>query len=295
MHRFLLLVTLLALSAIAAQAAEAPATVTIPDCLVSLINEAQVPAREAGFIAKIDIHEGQQVAADELMARIDDSQARMDLRIAEADYKAAKAEADSTVNVDYAKATYDSSVAEWNRAIDANKKTPHAVAETEVEKLRLTCVQTQLAIQKARNDLTIAGHKAEVSLGKMNATEEAVKRRQIKSPLNGVVVDVKRHVGEWVQAGEPMAYVVGLDRLRLEGILNSGEFEHVEINGRPVIVTVKFARGHEEAFNGKIVFVDPLVRARGKFRVWAEVENRKVGDSWLLLPGRNASMTIQLR
>jgi multidrug efflux pump subunit AcrA (membrane-fusion protein) len=134
-----------------------------------------------------------------------------------------------------------------------------------------------------------------VSEGKCDAAAEAVNRRQITSPLDGEVVEVKKNAGEWVQAGETVAHVVRLDRLRIQGFLYATEFEHGEIAGRPVSVTVQLARGHQETFSGKVVFVDPLIAARGRFRVRAEVTNRQANGQWLLLPGLNAEMTIQLK
>jgi hypothetical protein len=47
-------------------------------------------------------------------------------------------------------------------------------------------------------------------------------------------------------------------------------------------------------FTGKIIYISPLVQAGGEYRVWAEVSNRQENGQWLLRPGLNAEMTIQL-
>jgi multidrug efflux pump subunit AcrA (membrane-fusion protein) len=299
MHSFALIIGILA--ATTAQAAKAPpAAVIVKDCLVSLITngEALVPAREAGFLAELGAVEGQAVANGDLLGRIDDTQAKSDHKIAGFEFEAAKAEAESKVNVDYAVATNLVSRADYKRAVDANLQVRNSVPAAEVDKLQLTIRQTDLAIDKARNDLKIAGYKAQVSEGKRDAAAEAIIRRRICSPLDGMVVELKKNRGEWVQAGETVAHVERLDRLRIEGFLNASEVEHGEISGRPVTVTVQLARGHQETFTGKVVFVNPNIEARGHvlvFRVRAEVDNRQANGQWLLLPGLNAEMTIQLR
>ena len=43
-----------------------------------------------------------------------------------------------------------------------------------------------------------------------------------------------------------------------------------------------------------ITFVNPLVQAGGEYRVWAEVVNRQENGEWLLRPGLEAEMTIDV-
>jgi multidrug resistance efflux pump len=152
-----------------------------------------------------------------------------------------------------------------------------------------------LSIEKSKVELRIAGLQAKVSEAELAAATEKVERRRIKSPLDGQVQKLNRHVGEWVQAGEPVLRVVQVNRLRTEGFLNISEFAPEEISGRPVTVQVVFARGRTETFNGKIVFVDPMVEAGGQYLVRAVIQNREENGQWLLRPGMNAEMTIQLK
>ena len=56
-----------------------------------------------------------------------------------------------------------------------------------------------------------------------------------------------------------------------------------------------FARGRNETFKGDIVFVDPMVEADGQYLVRALIKNREENGQWLLRPGMDAEMTIQLK
>jgi hypothetical protein len=76
--------------------------------------------------------------------------------------------------------------------------------------------------------------------------------------------------------------------------LNAADFSPSEVSSRPVQVSVQLARGRTASFQGKIVFVNPLVDAGGVYRVWADVVNRRDGDQWLLRPGLEADMTIDV-
>ena len=91
-----------------------------------------------------------------------------------------------------------------------------------------------------------------------------------------------------------MARVVRMDTLQVEGFLNANEFNPHEIADRLVTVEIQLAGGQPLPVQGRIVFVSPLIQAGGKFRVSAEVENRREGGQWILNPGTDAAMTIHL-
>ena len=57
-------------------------------CLISLVEEARVPAREAGVLVELSIKEGDTLARGDTIARIDDSQPRFERRKAQAEHDA---------------------------------------------------------------------------------------------------------------------------------------------------------------------------------------------------------------
>lgn len=311
------LTTLILAASLAAAAPEATSSATSPArkgadrvtltrCLVSLVDEAQVPAKEPGALTQLDVHEGDQVTRGQLLARIDDVRTAAALKVATLKLKAAKEEAASDVNVRYARAANDVAKQERAAAEEANRKSANTFAESEVRKMQLEERRTELAIEQSALELRLAGTKAEVGEAEVEAAAEDVERRKIVSPLEGVVVRVNRHVGEWLQPGDPLLHVVRIDKLRVEGLVDATDvtdgqgrvvaegFAPAEIAGRPVTVRVPLERGRGETFQGKVVFVSPVVQAGGQYRVWAEVPNRKQGEHWLLRPGLLAEMTIHL-
>jgi hypothetical protein len=81
--------------------------------------------------------------------------------------------------------------------------------------------------------------------------------------------------------------------LRVEGVLSAAKFSPAEVAGRRVVIEVELAYGVEK-FAAAVDYVGSLVEAGDDFRVWAEVDNVKKDNHWVLLDGLNAKMTILL-
>jgi len=266
--------------------------VQLTHCLVSLIEDVQVPAREAGALTNVGVVEGQYVTQGQLLAQIDDQQPRLDKLAAELERDAALVKAQDNIEVRYAEAAFEVAAAELERAVSIERKNANAVTQQDIEKLRLAKRRDELQIERSKLELRVAKMNADVHQATVKSADDAVARRQIISPLAGVVVTLFHEKGEWVAAGEPVLQVIRVDRLRVEGFVSGAEIGPEEIAGRPVSVEVQLAGGRTARFNGKVVFVSPLVQAGDKYRVRAEVENRTENGNPLLRPGMSATMTI---
>jgi len=263
-------------------------------CLVSLIEEAKVPAREPGVLVELRVREGDVISKGALIARIDDDQPQMERRKAKAEHDQAVTKAKSDVDVRYAVAAELVAEAEHKKALESHAKVPGSVTEVERDRLKLSEKKGELQIEQAELEQRLATLAAQSKEVEVLAAENAIDRRLIKSPLDGVVVQVFPHEGEWMQPGDPLARVVRTDRLRVEGYVDSARHDPAEVSGRAVTAEVTLAGGRRESFTGRIVFTSPLVESGGDYRVFAEVENRQDSGSgqWLLRPGQTATMTI---
>jgi multidrug efflux pump subunit AcrA (membrane-fusion protein) len=263
-------------------------------CLVSLIEEAKVPAREAGVLVELPLREGDTLAKGDEIARIDDDQPRMEKRRAQAEHDQAVAKAESDVDVRYAVASLEVAKAELAKAVEAARRVPGSVTEVELNRLRLNVEKTQLQIEQANLEQRVS-KLAAVSKGvEVEAADNSINRRLIASPLDGVVVQVFPHLGEWMQPGDPLARVVRTDRLRIEAYVDVARWDPEMIRDRPVTAEVVLAGDRHETFPGRIVFVSPLVESGGDYRVFAEVDNRQAPGSgqWVLRAGQTATLTI---
>jgi macrolide-specific efflux system membrane fusion protein len=261
---------------------------------VFLIEDVQVPAREAGVITRLEAGAGEQVPRGRLLGQIDDRQSQYAKLSAELEREAALERAGDDIEVRYAEASLGVAEAELKQNEEINRRSPGSVSAAEMRRLKLTRHRAELQIVRSRLDLKIAGMTADVHQATVAAAEENIDRRKIVAPFDGVVVDVLRQRGEWVDAGEPVLRLIRLDRVRVEGFFDASQFNPEEVSGRPVTVEIERAHGQRVRLPGTVVFISPLVQAGNKYRVRVEVENHQHEGHWLLGPGMNASMVIHI-
>jgi len=271
----------------------------LPHCLVSLVDEADVPAQEPGVITALTVKEGQRVAKGDLLARIDDVQAQCEKRKAQAEKAAAVEQATNDITVRYAQAEADVALFAYLKSKQAYDAVPGSVTQVDLKRLNLEHERAVLSIDKAKLDMRVAAFTAEEKGAEADAADEAIRRRQIKAPLDGVVSQITPHLGEWVKPGDSVVHILRMDRLQVEGFLEAKQYPQSEIRDRTVTVTLKGAKNTEPVeFTGRIVFVSPQEEAGNEYRIKAEVENRLVPGSnveWLLHPGTNVTMRIDLK
>src|SRR5438552_17365565 len=114
----------LAVLILAAPPAGHPRDVQITHCLVSLIEDVQVPAREAGALNSVAVVEGQYVTQGQLLAQIDDRQPKLDKVAAELERDAALVKAQDDIEVRYSQAAFAVAGAELERALAVERISP---------------------------------------------------------------------------------------------------------------------------------------------------------------------------
>lgn len=268
----------------------------IPSCLVSLDADVQVPALESGPLVEVLVREGDYVQAKSLMARIDDEQPQLQRFAAERELRAALAQAEDDIAIRFAQAALEVSAAELQRSLDINRRAgQQTISEAEINKQRLEKHRNELQIDRSRLEQRVAILTAEVKEAEVKASEASIGRRRIVAPLDGLVADVLRQKGEWVNAGDPVLRILRMDRLRVEGFLDGARYNPADVARRPARVTFTLAGGRRVELPGQIVFVNPEVQAGNKHRVRALVQNRQEQGEWLLRPGMNVEMSIAVQ
>lgn len=292
--RWLALAALMAVGA-GGELAGSGTSIKVEHCLVSLIQNVQVPAQEAGVLVDLSIKEGDQVQAGTLLGRVNDRPSQLQKRAALGERAISAEKAASDVNVRYADAARRAAASEHQLNTDANNRVPGTKSLVEMQKLVLTVEQSTLQMEQARHEQKLAALETDVNDSKVELTDDDIQRRQLRAPLNGQVVEVLVQPGEWVQPGDPVVRVIRMDRLRIEGFVNAERVNPAELAGQAVLASVRLAHGQVETFAGRVVFVDPRVQAGGEYRFWAEVDNRFEADHWLLRPGLEATMNIETK
>ena len=152
-------------------------------------------------------------------------------------------------------------------------------AET-VERSRLMATQEERLLQVARAGRDVAGN--DLTLAKLQ-----LDRRRVVAPFSGTIVAVDQQPGEWIEAGATVLRMIQLDRLRVEGFIDS-TIAAEPLTGRTVMIRFNSTSSLPEV-EGRITFVSPEIDSLNQqVRIRAEFDNPR----HRIRPGLVASMKI---
>jgi multidrug efflux pump subunit AcrA (membrane-fusion protein) len=290
-------------SASKALPAERPLTIKVERALVTLINDNKVPATELGMLTALTVKEGDSVELGAYLARIDDRETLAKQRIAQSELDAALATAANEAEYEVAQKAEEVSKAERDQFREIRAKNPGAVALSEMRKYEFQLDKAIAQVKQAVNEREIAKLTAGAKQAQLDATSVELDLRQIKSPFKGQVVEIYKHPGDWVQAGEAIMHVVGLDQVRVKGMVRASLASASDVIGKPVTILVNASADKQYTVTGIIDFASPVIEGVGNsrhFRVFANVANEVVIDPvtqqevWKIQPGAEATMNIDL-
>ena len=295
-----------------------PSSEELRNCIVTTMDDVMVAATELGLLSLLDIREGTTIEKEQLLARIDQSDALLRKEAAEAQLAAAQEDAElngidddkdgevdnasESVNVRAAEASRLVAEAEVTASYAINKRSQGAVPDNEIRRQELNAERAALQSEVAVHNHAVSTQTVNVRQAELNAVLNELERRQIRSPLAGVVAERYKDQGEWIGQGEPILRVIRMDRLYVEGFLSATEFLPQQVFDQRVRVSLDLSRASEAVkrvfedrpFLGRIVYVSPEVDGKGDYQVRAEVENQQYEGHWLLRPGMSTQMTIEL-
>ncbi len=265
-------------------------------CLVRVKDEMELPAQKEGVITELAVSEGSSVQAGERIGVIDDREARAAVNIAKFAEEQAQQKARDDIEARFAAKSAEVAKKDWDRDVEANRRSPGAVPEIEVTQKKLMYEKSQLQIEKAEKDQLLSALDAKTKTAEREAAEVSLQKRTMFAPFDGEVVKLHREKSEWVNPGDPILTLMRFDRLYAEAKIPVNQFDREELLGQRVTVTMPRAHGKEISLPGKIVHVSQLVESGGYWGVRAEVENSKEGNSWAIQPSISprAKMTIHV-
>ncbi len=264
------------------------ADLQVDGALLTLIEQVELPAKEAGGISSIAVKEGQIVERGQSLAAVEDDDARLAVDQAKFEFEIAESKSRNDVTVRFAKKSQQVADAEYRRAKESGDRFKKSISETEMDELRLTAERAALEIEQAEQLQTVAKLTSQLKGVELAAAHLKLERRRITAPFDGMIVQVKKHRGEWVSPGDTIVRMIRLDRLRVETFLPARDAT-LQLNGSRVTLLADVAGKPRSEFSGTVVFVSPEINAvNGQVRVWAEVDNKNL----LLRPGQQVTMSI---
>ena len=265
-------------------AAADPSTgIEIEGAQLTLIEHAELSARESGVLNQIIVSEGKAIDADAPLAQIDDQDAKLMRARAETELAIAKTLADNDLRVRFAKKSLEVARAELKRSLESVDKFPKSVSQTELDRLKLLSDKAELDVGLAEIESAQAKLTLQLKQHDLDRATLQLARRTIKAPFPGIVVQWKRQRGEWVDASTPVARFIRLNRLRAEGFVASKQATN-SLVGRDVTFLVEGKR-HQGTLNFVHPEIDPVNQ---QVRLWAEIKN----DDLSLRPGQIGKLVI---
>ena len=215
-----------------------------------------VASAENGIVQEVRVELGQAVKKGEVLGTLDDDLLKATLEIGQL-------KANSTAAIDGAKAELDIKEQKLNALTDIHRtgggsreELTRAKADVELGRARLKSAQETLAADRLE----------------VKRIETQLKRRTIRSPIDGIITEIHREPGEFLSITEPKLFtVVRLDRLRAKFYIPSEN-------------AARFSKGHrvkvsghtdEKPLAGEVEFVSPVTHAEsGLVRVDVILDNR---------------------
>jgi multidrug efflux pump subunit AcrA (membrane-fusion protein) len=256
--------------------------IIVDNAVLKIVEERNVPARTKGVIKKSNIREGSVVTAGELLMAIDETQQLIELKKSRQELEMATLEADSRVDLIYVERSIEVAQAELERAQRSNQRRPGVVAQSELDQLGLVVSRSIAEKEKTEFQIEMRGMMKQIREAAVELNQHQLQLCQIPAPMSGMIVDVFRREGEWVDASEPVARVVRLDLLRAE-IKLPAQIALGDLVGASATFFPRLANSSlQKSYPGKVVFVYPEANPiSADVRVWIEIENQDLK----LMPG----------
>lgn len=266
--------------------------VDINSAFAQLIEDVDVPAEETGKLVDILVERGDSVSADSVVAQIDSLRTQRMLEEAQLKFKQATDRAEDETSVKAANQKLKLATEEHNYNKRLLEK--RSVSRKVYDHAKYTMEIAQLEFIAAQNERDLARLEAETLNVAVKAAQDSIARHQLRSSLDGIVFEVLKDKGEWVQAGETVVRIARMDKLRIQGSVESKSFNPPQIDGRRVTATVQLAGGQTEEFTGKVTFVSSENYGH-TFQIDVEIENRRYPGNdkhWILRAGAELKIRI---
>jgi membrane fusion protein (multidrug efflux system) len=285
----------ISVSLVAAQERTLPTTLDVTGTLMADA-QTDIASEIEQRVVEISVERGQYVTAGQVVARMDDQDAKNLLREAEATEAQIRERLGlvngqafdplKTPEVQQARATMERAEADYKRF--AQLIEDGAVSRSEHDLRRADYLATKAQYETTVNQMrqlyqSLLAQKVRVAMGR-KAVEDTI----IRAPFSGLIAEKAVSVGRYTKKGDRIATIVRVDPLRIELTIPEGAVAAVR-KGQKVSFTVQSYPGRQ--FEGTIAYVGPAVRAESRALV---VEAIVPNPNTLLQPGLFATARIEL-
>lgn len=268
-----------------------------------------VRAETGGIVSRAPVEDGQTVEAGTVLAAITDPTLQADIETAQAKLNETRANlasqeaggrpADFTdIENSLTRARFDLAQAEKLLASLQRLVAQHAATQQEADDARRKVQQSELEVaglEKRKQSLVspteVAAARARVGDAEtaLGLARQRAALSLVRSPMAGVVYGREVRQGSYLNAGDLIANVGRMDRLRVRVYVDEPELGRVAV-GQPVTITWDALPGRQ--WHGQVDKKPVAVQALGSRQV-GEVVCSIVNEGRTLIPGTNVNAEIR--
>ena len=273
--------------------------VEITNCSVHFAREINVPALQSGPVSEIAVDRGDTIAADATILRLDQTALVFRRDVARTRFEQTRDLARSDVDKNLAAVVLEEAEAELAAASSAGRSFGGGLRPDQIRQMRLAIKRAEAEVRQAEVLSVRAASDVALRKAELDMIEHQLSNLNIRSPILGVVMEIHKHLGEWVDTGQTIATIAQTDTLHVYGLADCRTLPRQRCQS--AAVTVHWSdpsTGKTLQLPGKVVSVDPLLLSGDQYRFRVEVRNQLIAgsvDTWMLVPGVNVQMRVTPR
>ncbi len=246
-----------------------------------------ISSEAPGIVKEIGTQAGELVAANDVLVRLNSDIYQAEFEVAAAEEEIAKLQATNQVNLEYAQKSAEVTEKTLAKSMNANRQFAKTISSTEIERLQLQLEQARLSGEQAAMEFDVAQWTATLRARSKQAAQVKLDNRVIRSPFSGTIAQIYIQPGQWINAGEPIARVIDLGNLRVEGYFNKDLVRRMKVGSSG---SFQYTIGDVVTqVPVKVTFVSPEV-VEGIFQVWAEIDN----SERIHIPGLQGTLSLEI-
>ncbi len=221
----------------------------VTNCLVKPRQVIQLGSPVFGIIGEMLVDRGSVVTQGEVVARLESS-------VEQAQVAVDRQRATNTTAIESAKVD----LGWYQRELERRQKLAGNMFSkaNDIDEYVTKAEQARIAIRRAEAEKRTAELEAERS-------QRQLELRSIRSPVNGVVTDIKLRPGEFIYEQNPMMVIAQTDPLSIDLVVPAGRYQSVSVGKTAVI---RFNSPVDTEVTATIDAIDPVIDAASDtFRV----------------------------
>lgn len=261
---------------------------------VKCIHKIEIAAQADGLIKSLEVQEGSVVKKDDRLLTIDYRVAEAELEVAQRKLEAADMQAKQTANVEFNEAARDLAKEEYSAELQLYEG--DNTTYSALKRKRLEAQKAIFSVDLAKVELEKEKLAAKIASQERDAAQVRLDLYEVVAPYDGIIVERKRDLGEWIRAGEPVLRLVHMNEMKITGYVRiSGPNNSVSINDlvdASVKIRVRINPQQNAEYEAKVDFVSPEIDS-GQVRFIIRIKNQKdMNGEWILRDGMDAVVDI---